>query len=59
MGTCPLSGNKVRVMHNAAAGMGATFWIPSVVVPALLVTHALVFVLLVREQRTAANPGAA
>ncbi len=47
------------VMHNAAAGMGATFWIPSVVVPALLVTHALVFVLLVREQRTAANPGAA
>ena len=47
------------VMHNAAAGMGATFWIPSVVVPALLVTHALVFVLLVRERRTAANPGAA
>ncbi len=47
------------VMHDAAAGMGATFWIPSVVVPALLVTHALVFVLLVRERRTAANPVAA
>ena len=47
------------VMHNAADGMGATFWIPSVVVPALLVTHALVFFLLVREQRKAANLGAA
>ena len=47
------------VMHNAADGMGATFWIPSVVVPALLVTHVLVFFLLVREQRTAANLGAA
>ncbi len=42
------------VMHDAAAGMGATFWIPSVVVPALLVTHALMFILLVRERRTAA-----
>ena len=41
------------VMHSAAAGMGATFWIPSIVVPALLVTHALVFVLLVRERRGA------
>ncbi len=47
------------VMHNAADGMGATFWIPSVVVPALLVTHALVFVLLARERRTAANRVAA
>ncbi len=47
------------VMHDAAAGMGATFWIPSVVVPALLVTHVLVFVLLVRERRREANLGAA
>ena len=47
------------VMYDAAAGMGGTFWIPSVVVPALLVTHALMFILLVREQRTAASPGAA
>jgi len=47
------------VMHDAAASMGATFWIPSVVVPALLVTHALVFVLLLRERRTATEPSAA
>lgn len=44
------------VMHDAAGGMGATFWIPSVVVPALLVTHALMFILLVRELRRAPNP---
>lgn len=43
------------VMYDAAAGMGATFWIPSVVVPALLVTHALMFILLVRERRAAAS----
>jgi len=36
------------VWHDAAAGMGATFWIPSVVVPSLLVTHAMIFVLLAR-----------
>ena len=47
------------VMHDAAAGMGATFWIPSVVVPALLVTHVLVFVLLVRERRREAILAAA
>ena len=45
------------VWHDAASGMGATFWIPSVIVPALLVTHALVFLLLVRGARaqSAAN----
>jgi hypothetical protein len=47
------------VALDAAAGMGATFWIPSIVVPALLVTHALIFVLLLRERRPAANPAAA
>ena len=41
------------VMLDAAAGMGATFWIPSIVVPALLVSHVLVFVLLARERRDA------
>ncbi len=46
------------VMHDAAAGMGATFWIPSVVVPALLVTHALMLTLLVRERRRKASSGA-
>jgi len=43
------------VMHDAAAGMGATFWIPSIVVPALVVTHALMFALLLRERRAEAN----
>lgn len=41
------------VLHAAADGMGATFWIPSILVPALLVTHVLVFVLLVRASREA------
>ena len=41
------------VAHDAAAGMGATFWIPSIVVPALLVTHAIIFLLLVRRRRAA------
>lgn len=47
------------VMSDAAASMGATFWIPSVVVPALLVTHALIFILLLRERGGAASPAAA
>jgi len=37
------------VANGAASGMGATFWIPAVIVPALLVTHALIFWLLVRR----------
>ena len=36
------------IIHNAWDGMGATFWIPSVIVPALLVTHYIVFILLLR-----------
>ena len=47
------------VMHDAASGMGATFWIPSLAVPALLVTHALMFILLVRDQRAIVSPDAA
>lgn len=35
-------------LNRAAGGMGATFWIPAVIVPALLVTHYLVFLLLLR-----------
>ena len=42
------------VLHDAASGMGATFWIPSIIVPALLVTHALIFLLLARELRSPA-----
>ena len=36
------------VMNDAWNGMGATFWIPSVIVPALLVTHYMVFLMLLR-----------
>ncbi len=47
------------VVHDAAAGMGATFWIPSIVVPALLVTHALMFTLLVRGRSASRRRSAA
>lgn len=33
---------------HAWDGMGATFWIPSVIVPALLVTHYIIFLILLR-----------
>ena len=36
------------IIHNAWDGMGATFWIPSVIVPALLVTHYIIFLILLR-----------
>ncbi len=36
------------VIHKAWDGMGATFWIPSVIVPALLVTHYIIFLILLR-----------
>ena len=36
------------IVNNAWNGMGATFWIPSVIVPALLVTHYIVFIILLR-----------
>ena len=42
---------SLGVPNDAATGMGATFWIPSVIVPALLVTHYIVFVLLLRSRR--------
>jgi hypothetical protein len=37
------------VANSAASSMGAAFWIPAILVPALLVTHALIFWLLVRR----------
>jgi len=37
------------IMNNAWDGMGATFWIPSVIVPALLVTHYIIFLILLRS----------
>ncbi len=36
------------VINDAWNAMGATFWIPSVIVPALLVTHYIVFLILLR-----------
>ena len=36
------------ITYDAWDGMGATFWIPSIIVPALLVTHYIVFLLLLR-----------
>lgn len=36
------------IINDAWNGMGATFWIPSVIVPALLVTHYIVFLILLR-----------
>ncbi|MHC4414787.1 MAG: hypothetical protein ACYS0G_05840 [Planctomycetota bacterium] len=35
-------------LHQAASGMGAAFWIPAILVPALLVTHSMVFTLLLQ-----------
>ena len=40
------------VINDAWNGMGATFWIPSVIVPALLVTHYLVFLILLHPARS-------
>ncbi|MBO9999102.1 MAG: hypothetical protein J7641_08870 [Cyanobacteria bacterium SID2] len=37
------------VVRKTWNGMGATFWIPSVIVPALLVTHYIMFVILIRS----------
>ena len=39
------------IVHNAWDGMGATFWIPSVIVPALLVTHHIIFLILLRPNK--------
>ena len=39
--------------HNSIGQFGATYFIPTVVVPALLVSHCLVFSLLLRRRRPA------
>ena len=39
------------IIHDAWNGMGATFWIPSVIVPALLVTHYIIFLILLRSNK--------
>lgn len=43
------------VINNAWNGMGATFWIPSLIVPALLVTHYVVFLILLRSSNNRRN----
>ena len=52
-----LTAVSLGVANGAADGMGATFWIPSVIVPALLVTHAIIIVLLVRKPGGAGGGG--
>ena len=47
-----LSAVILGALYKAWNGMGATFWIPSVIVPALLVTHYIIFRILLRP----ANP---
>ncbi len=37
------------IIHRTWDGMGATFWIPSVIVPALLVTHYIIFRIILRS----------
>jgi hypothetical protein len=55
VGTLDLFNAVFQGMRFAPAGqMGATYFIPVVVVPALLVTHAIIFWLLLRRQTAAA-----
>lgn len=37
---------------QADQSMGATFWIPALIVPALLVSHTLIFLLLTKREKT-------
>ena len=51
-GTLDLFNAVMRgIINDAWNGMGATFWIPSVIVPALLVTHYIIFLILVRPAK--------
>jgi hypothetical protein len=43
------------IRSQAASGMGAAFWIPAILVPALLVTHVMVFMLLVQPAAAAGH----
>ena len=50
VGTLDLLNALMKGFHHTAAGqMGSTYFIPAVIVPALLVTHILIFLLLVRK----------
>jgi len=39
------------LLYTADGQLGATYFIPAVIVPALLVSHAMIFVLLIRRER--------
>jgi hypothetical protein len=49
-----LTAITLATVYGAAPFMGAAYWIPSFWVPALLVTHYLTFVILLRHWRSAA-----
>jgi hypothetical protein len=44
-------------LNQAAGGMGAAYWIPAILVPALLVTHYMIFVLLLGRGTPAGGDG--
>jgi hypothetical protein len=37
------------LLHTTSGGMGATYFIPAVIVPALMVTHFMIFVILLKR----------
>jgi hypothetical protein len=41
----------LATVHGASPYMGAAYWIPAFWVPALLVTHYIVFIILIRQPR--------
>ena len=44
-----LTAITLATIHNAPVAMGPAYWIPAVAVPALLVTHYVTFILLLRR----------
>jgi hypothetical protein len=42
----------IGTINQADQSMGATFWIPAVIVPALLVSHTMIFLLLTKQAKT-------
>lgn len=42
----------IGTINQADQSMGATFWIPALIVPALLVSHVLIFLLLTKKTQT-------
>ncbi len=42
----------IGTINQADQSMGATFWIPALIVPALLVSHTMIFLLLTKKTQT-------